>query len=268
MSEAPGRSPAAAATLGVLGAAAAAHWVPSVVSLGQWLPVRTLPSGLCTWRGRPALRRVAVTFDDGPDPAATPAVLEALDALGVRATFFWLGEQVERHPALAREVVARGHDVGTHGHRHRHHLLAGPWTPGRDLDRALAVTEGVTGRPVRWFRPPYGQCSGATLAAARRRGLRTVLWSAWAREWAAPGRSTADRAVAAAAEVTRGLRPGAVVLLHDSEASSPPGSAAVGLAALQALAAAADGAALELCGLDELLGAMPVGSAPVGSGRR
>lgn len=233
------------AGLGALGALAAAQWVPSVVSLGQWLPVRSLPGGWCTWRG-PARAAVALTFDDGPDPVATPAVLDALERLGLRATFFCLGERAAAHPDLVAEVARRGHAVGVHGHRHTHHLLRAPWHPGADLDRALAAL-AAAGVAPRWYRPPYGQASGATLLAARRRGLRTVLWSAWGREWAAPD------AAAVARRVTSALTPGAVVLLHDSDGSSPAGSAGRAAAALAPIAAALDEAGLRTATLDELL---------------
>ena len=237
----------AALAAATVAAAASAHLVPSVVSLGQWLPARATPGGWCTWRG--SSTAVALTFDDGPDPATTPAVLDRLDALGVSATFFMLGDAVARHPGLAAEVAARGHAVGTHGHRHRHHLGSPPWWPGADLDRALAATAEATGARPRWFRPPYGQCSGATLAAARRRGLRTALWSAWGREWVDTGR--ADRV---AARVGAALAPGAIVLLHDADTTSPVGTAATATAALDRIVADARAAGLEPVTLDALVG--------------
>ena len=234
---------------GVLAAAACvaagAQWVPSVVSLGQWLPLRHLPLGWCSWRGGPDAP-VALTFDDGPDPVLTPAVLDALDRLGLTATFFCTGAHVERHPRLVAEIVARGHAVGTHGYTHGHHLLRSPAWVNRDLDAALAASAeaGVT---PRWFRPPYGQASGPTLVAARRRGLRTVLWSAWGREWAAPD------AAAVAARVGGALGPGAVVLLHDSDAFSPRGSVARTLGALESIAGDLAERGLRTSTLDEVL---------------
>jgi peptidoglycan/xylan/chitin deacetylase (PgdA/CDA1 family) len=190
---------------------------------------------------------VALTVDDGPDPDHTPAMLDELDRLGLVATFFCLGEHVEAHPALVAEVVRRGHGVGTHGHRHAHHLLRSPLLPGRDLDRAVAGLRRVVGAEPRWYRPPYGQASGATLGAARRRGLRTVLWSAWGREW------VERDATAVAARVRSALAPGAVVLLHDSDAFSPAGTAARARDALDAVAADLDRLGLATATLDEVL---------------
>ena len=233
------------AALGAAGALAAAQWVPSVVSLGQWLPLRALPGGWCSWRG-PATGAVALTFDDGPHPRTTPAVLDALDRLGLAATFFCSGVHTEHHPELVREIRDRGHAVGTHGYAHEHHLLRTPGWIARDLGAALAAS-AAAGIAPRWYRPPYGQASGPTLLAARRRGLRTVLWSAWGREWAA-----AD-APSVAARVRAGLAPGAVVLLHDSDAFSPPGSAALALGALDELAGDLAERGLRTATLDEVL---------------
>ena len=97
---------------------------------------------------------MALTFDDGPDPEATPAVLDALDAIGARATFFMVGEQAEVHPGLALEVAERGHGIGLHGWRHVR--PDGLDDPAGDLQRALSVLEQTTGVAPKTFRPPYG----------------------------------------------------------------------------------------------------------------
>jgi peptidoglycan/xylan/chitin deacetylase (PgdA/CDA1 family) len=222
-------------------AAALAQLAPSVASLGQWTTLRRV--GRCMWRG--VGPGVAFTFDDGPSPEATPALLDRLDELGWPATFFCLGSAVDRHPELVREIVRRGHQVGTHGYEHRHHLGAGPRWIGTDLDRAVAALDAVGVSP-RWFRPPYGQISTGTVLAARRRGLGLALWSAWGREWDAPD------AAAVITQVRRGLQPGAVVLLHDSDMSSPAGSARRALHSLGPLAEDMAAARLRPVTLDEL----------------
>src|SRR5213596_630283 len=99
---------------------------------------------------------VALTFDDGPHPQGTPAVMEALAAAGATATFFLVGEQVERRPALVGEIVAAGHGVALHGHRHRNLLRVAPRALAADLARGAAVIEGATGVAVARYRPPYG----------------------------------------------------------------------------------------------------------------
>lgn len=204
----------ATAVAGGIAAAGLAHMLPSTLALGQWMPVRAVPG--CVWRGlnQP---RVAITFDDGPAPGATERVLDRLDELGLRTTFFCLGSQVERHPDLAREVVRRGHQLATHGFRHISHFRRSPLSVGTDLDRVLITYETMGLPRPRWYRPPYGHVTAATLWQARRVHLRTALWSAMGREWVEPS------AEAVAARVIRSLTPGAIVLLHDYEVS--PGSA-------------------------------------------
>ena len=211
--------------LPVLGAAVAIHAAPALTARG---PARRLTPNLAG-RGRPG--GVALTFDDGPDPAGTPAILEALDDLGWTATFFLLGRQVRRHPEVARSVVAAGHEIGVHGNLHRNHLSRTPRAIRRDLSAAVAEITEVTGVRPRWFRPPYGVLSTGTLWAAGRLRLTPVLWTAWGLDWRA---GPADGVVA---EVLRSLRNGGTVLLHDSDCTSRPGSWRSTLAALPLLAA-------------------------------
>jgi len=221
--------------------------VPSVVSLGQWTPLRALPLELCRWRG-PAAPHVALTFDDGPDPATTPYVLDRLDDLGLKATFFCLGERTAAHPSLVREIADRGHQVATHGFRHAHHFVRTPAWVGADLDRALEAA-AAAGVSPKWFRPPYGQTAGATLLHAKRRGLRLVLWSAWGREWDEPDAAHVARRVIPA------LAPGAIVLLHDADVDSPPGSSRRAADALGTIAEAIAARGLTAATLDELVAA-------------
>src|SRR5437763_1424116 len=102
---------------------------------------------------------VALTFDDGPDPASTPAFLAELDRLGLRATFFMLGVNAEAHPALAAEVAAAGHEVAVHGHEHRSQLFRTPREVRADLLRGVEAVASTTGAAPVWFRPPYGTLS-------------------------------------------------------------------------------------------------------------
>lgn len=192
-------------------------------------------------RWRPALAglgtagHVALTFDDGPDPTSTPAVLAALDRLGWSATFFMLGCMVERAPGLAAEVAAAGHEVAVHGYHHRSHLRSTPAAIHHDTARATEVVAAVAGVAPRWYRPPYGSMSWATSRAAHRAGLDVVLWSSWGRDWSA--RATPGNVTRA---VERGLGPGATVLLHDSDCTSAPGSWRTTVASLSPLASLLD----------------------------
>ncbi len=173
---------------------------------------------------------VALTFDDGPDPASTPAFLALLEARRVHATFFLLGSMVARAPQLAAQLTGAGHEVAVHGWDHRYPILRGPIDMYQDLARARDAVSAATGREPRFFRPPYGVLSSGALLAARRLGLSPVLWSAWGREWAhgATPESVLDTVLA-------GLRGGATILLHDSDCTSPPGAASAALSALPGL---------------------------------
>ncbi|MDE3025398.1 MAG: polysaccharide deacetylase family protein, partial [Acidobacteriota bacterium] len=186
----------------------------------------------------------ALTFDDGPHPEGTPAFLDALARHAVTATFFLTGEQVLRHPEVAREVAARGHGIGVHGHRHLLLTVRPPRATWLDLARAKAVVEDATGATPRLYRPPYGVANAAALVAARRLGLRVVLWTRWGRDWEASA-----TAASVASTLTRGLRGGEILLLHDADHYASRGSWRATLAALPAIAAAVDGAGLGFVGI-------------------
>lgn len=163
-------------------------------------------------RTLPGAAGVALTFDDGPHPEGTPMILEVLAREGERATFFLIGEQVRRRPALAAEIVAAGHAVALHGDRHRLQLRLSSSSVADDLARgaeAIAAATGVT--PV-LHRPPYGIYSLAGLAAARDAGLRPLLWSRWGKDWR---KFTTPARIAARA--ARDLGRGDVILLHDAD---------------------------------------------------
>jgi peptidoglycan-N-acetylglucosamine deacetylase len=194
------------------------------------------------WRRFPALERVdagvALTFDDGPDPDATPAVLGALAAAAVRAVFFLVGEQVEVHPELAQKVAEGGHEIALHGFRHVEHDELGDTVRG-DLERGAGAIEAATGVQPRLFRPPYGRFSERSYAAVTALGLTPVYWSAWGSDWEPiPAGRIAET-------VIRDLAPGAIVLLHDSPRYASRPSAAPTAEALPAILAAMGDRGLE-----------------------
>ena len=172
-----------------------------------------------TWLGRnwsrlpaasAARAEIALTIDDGPDPEVTPAVLDMLDRLQVKATFFCIGEKVRRHPALCREIVARGHDVQNHSERHRHNFaMLGPRGYRRELQAAQDSIAAITGRRPQFFRAPAGLRNPFLGPVLERMDLRLASWT----------RRGYDTRSGDAAVVSRrllpALRPGAILLMHD-----------------------------------------------------
>jgi peptidoglycan-N-acetylglucosamine deacetylase len=221
---------------GAMVAAVAAQVGPAAT----WLPPvrRALMPGLS---GRGPHGGVALTFDDGPHPQATPAVLEVLGRLGWTATFFVLGAQVRRYPGVAAEVASAGHEIALHGDEHRYLIGRGPRAAYDDLHRAFDTVAALTGQPPLWWRPPYGVLSGPALVAARGLDLRPALWSAWGRDWraAATGASVVE-------DLYRGEVDGGMLLLHDSDLTSDPGAWRSTVAALPLLAERLDAAGLEV----------------------
>ncbi|GBD15814.1 Bifunctional xylanase/deacetylase [bacterium HR26] len=189
---------------------------------------------------------VALTFDDGPG-APTEAFVRLLEQSGAIATFFLVGERVERAPSLALEIVRCGHEVGVHGYRHRNHLRLLPWQIVDDLRRARAVIEDVTGQPTRFFRPPYGVFTLTTWWEARRQGWRPVLWNRWGRDW------EPHATPASIAQRIGEPEAGDILLLHDSDAYSAPGSWRKTLAALPLILEQLEAKQLTARSLSELL---------------
>jgi len=156
-------------------------------------------------------RAMALTFDDGPSPAWTPKVLELLERHKVRATFFMVGESVERYPELVKAVAAARHTIGCHSYGHRPLPLLRTADLKSDLDRADKAFEAVLGARPNYFRPPWGFFNRPVLEELRSRGYLTVLWTRSSQDWRNPG---VDRIVDLA---TRNPALGEIVLLHDAE---------------------------------------------------
>jgi len=158
--------------------------------------------------------RIALTFDDGPEPGATEAVLDILRARGHRATFFVIGRRAELAQPLLQRIAAEGHAISNHSFAHRHTT---PFLPPRvladELHRAEAVLASArpTGAPPgHWFRPPIGIISPRVAAAAKLAGMELVSWTATARD--GTRRATVESALA---RLRAHLHPGAILVLHD-----------------------------------------------------
>lgn len=176
---------------------------------------------------------VAVTFDDGPDPAVTPAVLDLLDEHGVKASFFCVGERIQRAPWLAREIVARGHQIENHSQRHLHRFsLLGPRALREEIERAQATIAAATGEVARFFRAPAGLRNPFLEPVLARAGLELVSWTR-------RGFDTVSRDPRPVlARLTRGLAAGDILLLHDGHAARTAGGSPVILEVLPPLIAA------------------------------
>jgi peptidoglycan-N-acetylglucosamine deacetylase len=159
---------------------------------------------------------VVLTFDDGPHPEGTPAVLAALGE--AKAVFFMVGEQVDRYPSLAADVAAAGHEIALHGHRHVNQMRVTPGRLAEDLRRGADAIAAATGVRPRLYRPPYGIFTPAGLVLARREH-DLLLWSKWGRDWRA--RTTPEQIASLAG---RDLAAGDVILLHDADWYSAAGS--------------------------------------------
>ncbi len=153
---------------------------------------------------------VIFTYDDGPTPTRTPDVLRALDEHGATATFFVMMTSVRDNPGLLAEVMDAGHEIGLHGIDHRHLSHLPPRVVEDNLRRGKSELEDATGRPVRWFRPPYGDQSIGAWRAIRRTGMESVLWSSTSWDWNHEVDNDARVKMAGMS-----LSAGAIVLLHD-----------------------------------------------------
>ena len=212
-----------------LGAVAANHL--ALTAGGLWPRSRWLGRNWTRLPDEAAARHeVAITLDDGPDPAVTPAVLDLLDAHRVRATFFVIGEAVQRHPALAREIARRGHAVQNHSDRHANTFsLLGPRAMAREIGAAQARIGDVVGVAPRWFRAPAGLRNPFLAPVLDRLGLELVSWT---RRGYDTARSDPARILAC---LGHRLGPGDILLLHDGHAARGPDGAPVVLAVLPAL---------------------------------
>jgi peptidoglycan/xylan/chitin deacetylase (PgdA/CDA1 family) len=156
---------------------------------------------------------VALTFDDGPNVRTTPRVLDVLERDHIRATFFVVGRAALRYPELLRRMLRDGDEIGNHTQTHAHlNFLLTQSAIGREIDAAQSAISAVTGRPARYLRPPFGARDYAAIDAARRRGLRVVMWTAMLGDEAQP---IADRELAR--RLVSQVHDGAIIVLHDGD---------------------------------------------------
>ncbi len=260
----------AALVLGVIVVAAAIDYAFVRLGVGwvPWIVDVVFVSGLvvvtigCFSRNAPLFGRVvdgvgvhapvvALTFDDGPSPDATPRVLDALRAAGMRATFFVLGKHAEAHPELVERIVREGHEVANHGYSHGILVFASRGEIAEELTRTQRILHAAGAPPVSLFRAPHGFRNPMVVGVCRRLGYRVVGWTKGVFDTRLPGAETiAHRSVAA-------LRPGAILLLHDGDGSGD-GDRSQTAEALPAILAAVKERELEAVTMSELAALAPV----------
>ena len=238
---APGRWPWA------LGAVIASHWL--VVGVGLWPRSRWLgPNWTALPSAAAARNEIALTIDDGPDPAVTPQVLDLLDRHAARATFFCIGTRAEQHAGLCREIVRRGHAVENHSYRHSHDFsLLGPGGLLRELQAAQDTLTRVSGQRPLFFRAPAGLRNLFLDPVLARLGLRLATWSARGFD------TRAGDPERVKARLLRGMGPGAILLLHDGHSARTAAGVPVILEVLPAVLEHASAAGLRLVTLRQAL---------------
>lgn len=198
-----------------LGAAAAVG-----LAAGAWEYATLWPSSRIFGRALTAPMRpgeLALTFDDGPNRAWTPKLLDTLAEHQVRATFFMLGGRAQAEPELVRRIAAAGHVVGNHSWSHPNLAQSAARRVREELKRTQQTLEQILGAPARWFRPPYGARRPVVFRIAREMGLEPVLWNAMTHDWSE--RSAERIAERLAAMIERAGRRGfaANIVLHDGD---------------------------------------------------
>jgi peptidoglycan-N-acetylglucosamine deacetylase len=180
-----------------------------------------------TVRGTGDASTLALSFDDGPNPAATPRILDLLSKYDLRATFYVIGRHVRAFPDLAKEIIARGHAIGNHTDTHPSLALCSGSRIRQELDRCDEAIAAATGVTAKWMRPPYGFRSpqlGSILAARGNAGV--AMWSVMARDWKPqPAQPVIER--------LRRARGGDIVLLHDGDHQTLEGDRSHVVAALE-----------------------------------
>ncbi len=155
--------------------------------------------------------KICLSFDDGPDPRYTPEVLKILREFKVPAVFFLVGAKAERTPDLVKQIEAEGHQIGCHTYDHRHAYLLSPWKSVATISKGRQAIEKITGKPLRWFRPPWGALNLFQYWFLKQVGLETVLWTANARDW-----NKKTGALGIFKLLSQKVKADSIIVLHDS----------------------------------------------------
>jgi peptidoglycan/xylan/chitin deacetylase (PgdA/CDA1 family) len=228
-------SPLATGLYGGLGAAAGLGLAAGGYAYAAMWPGSQLFGQALIAPRRPG--ELALTFDDGPNPAWTPRLLEVLASHDVRATFFMVGSHAQPEPELVRRVAAAGHRIGIHSWSHPNLALIPAGRVREELVRSKQTLEEITGAPILHFRPPFGARRPLVLRTARDLGLVPVLWNAMTSDWKEP--STGKIVQRLTRRIDRLERRGwaANIVLHDGNHLDPAANRGPSVAAADALVA-------------------------------
>ena len=158
---------------------------------------------------------LALTFDDGPNPAWTPRLLDVLARYDARATFFMMGSRAQAQPELVRRIAAAGHLIGNHSWSHPNLARTASKSIREELKRTNETLEQMTGAQVRFFRPPFGARRPAVFQIARELGLTPVLWNAMTTDWSEPAAERIAERLTGKIERLRRRGRAANIVLHD-----------------------------------------------------
>ncbi len=201
--------------------------------------------GPSVYRGPRDRRAVALTFDDGPSES-TPSVLELLSRYRAAATFFQCGANIRRLPAIARQVLAAGHEIGNHTDTHRPLYLASPHVILSEFERAQNTIRHTLGIEARWMRAPFGARWFGFREMQRRLGLTGVMWTVIGRDWTLDPSRVAQR-------ILRRVANGSIICLHDGRELAPKPDLGVTLGALRRILPELSARGYRFCTVSQLL---------------
>jgi peptidoglycan/xylan/chitin deacetylase (PgdA/CDA1 family) len=173
---------------------------------------KIFPSWL--WRLPSGMKRIALTFDDGPDPATTPALLDFMKQVDVRVTFFLIGERIEQNPDLIKRMATEGHILGNHGYHHESHYGYSPDRLRDSLKKTETCMTDLGVLPAKFFRPPHGIFSRTMTSELRRLNYSGIMWTAQLRDWQPQPQELLEK------KARRAFFDGSIVVLHDGYTSA------------------------------------------------
>ncbi len=227
--------PIAAGTRAVLGVAGVTGLAAGGYSYAALWPSSRIFGTAMAAPPRPG--EIALTFDDGPNPAWTPELLDVLEEYEIKATFFMLGSRARTQSALVKRIAAAGHLIGNHSWSHPNLAFTSGRQVWRELFQTKEMLENVSGRPVQFFRPPFGARRPVVFRKARELGMTVVLWNAMTNDWSEPSTERISSVLTKSIDGLERRGQAANVVLHDGGHLDPEAARGPSVAAARMLAA-------------------------------